>query len=83
MTIRPPIETSRPLRTEDMTEITDQVDLQAFIFVDPEDGEKEVVLRVYKEGPFEEAGLRLGPLISKCVLKHFDEKDNIKCSEPS
>jgi hypothetical protein len=76
-----PIEVIERINTDDLQEITDQVQMQAFIYTYPKSGEKRVILRVYKDGVFEGAGLELSPDISEYVLKYFDENGKLICSK--
>ena len=72
------VEISKPMESEKMVEITDKVDLHAYIYPGDEINIKNIVLRVKIDGKFD-VGLSLGPILSEKVAIHFDENGNVKC----
>ena len=70
----------KPMKSESMIEITDKVNLYAYVYPgDDQDNPRNVVLRIKLNDKFD-VGLSLGPVISEKVLPHFlDEDGNLKC----
>ena len=63
-----PVEISKPLNTDDMVEVTDQMDVNIFIHTDPDNGEKNIIIRLKQEENFD-IGVDVGPLSVK-ILEH-------------
>jgi len=57
--------------TDEMVEITDKVDLQAF--VEKTDAGDNIVLRIYKDDVYDGAGFSLGTDLSEIVLEKLKE----------
>lgn len=63
-----PSEKSADMETDDLLEITDKVDLAAYISEDKH-GNKDVILRIYIEGKYDGVGLNIGPLSDTLIPK--------------
>lgn len=67
-----PVELSKPFDLDKMKNITDKVDLEAYLVED--EGEKYVLLRIFKNGIVDGVGLKLPGDMSKIFTNAMKEE---------
>ena len=72
------IEKQEDVNSDDLLEITDQVNLAAYLEKDENGNFKDIILRVYKEDIYEGLAINIGTLLSPKMLKYFDEDGKFK-----
>ena len=73
-----PIEKEEEVPEENLLNITDQVDLEAYLEKNKDGEYDNIILRIYKEGVHEGLFLDIGPLMSPKILKFFDKNGKFK-----
>ncbi|HUS48755.1 MAG TPA: hypothetical protein VMZ91_01190 [Candidatus Paceibacterota bacterium] len=68
-----PAERQEEVSNDDLLEITDQVNLAAYLEKDENGNFKDIILRVYKENVYEGLAINIGTILSPKILKYFDE----------
>ena len=63
-----PVDEPEDSDTDDMVDITDQVDLAAYVEENKE-GSKDIILRIYIDGKYDGMGLNIGPLADTLIPK--------------
>ena len=74
-----PIEQEESVIPDNFIDVTDQVDLEAYLEKNEDGKIDNVILRVFKNGIYEGLSLDIGPILSPKILKFFDENGKFKC----
>ena len=65
-----PVEISKPIETDDLVEVTDQMNVTVYVHTDPDNGDKNIIVRLKQEEKFD-IGIDVGFLSAK-ILEHVE-----------